>query len=83
MNTIKDNVIALKPDYGLCKPDNGGYPLKPCPFCNSSPNLDQDSDSSWYVACINKRCFVLPITLPFKSKRHAAIAWNTRTESNG
>ncbi|TDE19263.1 hypothetical protein E1100_25730 [Vibrio owensii] len=75
---MRENVIYIKPDYGTFKPDDGGYTLNPCPFCGSSPTLEQDSDSSWYVACVNKRCFVLPITLPIVSKRQAVIAWNIR-----
>lgn len=75
-----ENVIPIKPDYGTLKPDNGGYTLKSCPFCSSSPTLEQDSDSNWYVACVNKRCFVLPITLPFIGRRQAVIAWNSRVE---
>lgn len=76
-----DNVTFMKPEYGSYKPDNGGYTLKTCPFCNSTPTLEQDADLSWYVACVNKRCFVLPLTLPIKSKRQAVIAWNSRVES--
>ena len=76
-----DNVIFIKPIYGSFKPDNGGYELKTCPFCMSTPTLEQDSDSSWYVACVNKRCFVLPLTLPFKNRRQAVIVWNNRSNS--
>ncbi|PSV00345.1 hypothetical protein C9J27_04255 [Photobacterium kishitanii] len=78
MTIVRDNVFFIKPEYGNCKPDDGGYTLKPCPFCKSNPNLEQDSDLSWYVACVNKRCFVLPLTIPVVSRRQASVAWNNR-----
>ncbi|MGL4898796.1 MAG: Lar family restriction alleviation protein [Shewanella sp.] len=73
-----DNVTFLKPEYGTIKPVDGGYTLKSCPFCNSTPTLEQDSDFSWYVACVNKRCFILPLTLPLRSRISAVNAWNNR-----
>ncbi|MFG0448359.1 Lar family restriction alleviation protein [Vibrio sp. YQ_11] len=77
---MSDKVVAIQPVFGTRKPDDGGLPLKPCPFCGASPTLDQDCDETWYVACINKRCFVSPITKPFGARRQAAIAWNNRQE---
>ena len=51
-----------------------------CPFCNGVGSVDQDCDGMWYVACINKNCLVLPITISFRSRRHAIRAWNHRSK---
>lgn len=74
-------VSYIKPDYGLITPDNGSYTLKPCPFCGGTPNLEQDCDLSWSVHCVNKRCFILPITLPVKNRHYAVFAWNHRAST--
>lgn len=50
--------------------------IRRCPFCLANPSLEQDCDSTWSVCCINKRCLVAPITLPFSTPRGAAQAWN-------
>lgn len=78
---MTDSVVFIKPEYGACKPDDGGFKLKLCPFCGSKPNLEQDCDSTWYVECVNKRCFVLPLTRPYETRRQAVIAWNNRVEN--
>lgn len=54
------------------------FNIKPCPFCNGRGELVQDMDESWSVACSNKGCSVLPITLPYRHPQQAVLAWNTR-----
>ncbi|MBC9069445.1 hypothetical protein IAH99_13935 [Vibrio cholerae] len=36
------SLVALKPDFGSNKPDNGGKQLEACPFCAATPHLEQD-----------------------------------------
>lgn len=76
---MSNKVVAIKPEFGTFKP-TGGVALKSCPFCAAIPSLEQDCDETWYVACINKRCFVVPITKPFGARRQAVLAWNNRQE---
>ena len=72
------SLVALKPDFGSNKPDNGGKQLEACPFCAAAPHLEQDQDETWCVACVNKRCLVLPLTRPFPTRIQAVRAWNGR-----
>ncbi len=73
-------IVSLKPEFGLNKPDDGGKKLEACPFCASTPHIEQDQDETWYVACVNKRCLVLPITRPFMTRIQAVRAWNGRVK---
>lgn len=75
---MTNKVIAIRPEFGTQKPDNGGF----TPFCGAVPNLEQDCDETWYVECVNKRCFVSPLTKPFVGRRQAVSAWNNRQEAN-
>lgn len=76
------SLVTLKPDFGKNKPNNGGKNLECCPFCAAEPHLEQDQDETWYVACINKRCLVLPLTKPFPTRIQAVRAWNGRVKVN-
>ncbi|HHY0551857.1 TPA: Lar family restriction alleviation protein [Vibrio parahaemolyticus] len=53
-------------------------PIKTCPFCQQAGFLEVDTDETYYVTCLNKACWVSPITKPFATKREAIIAWNHR-----
>ncbi|HAS3542207.1 TPA: hypothetical protein I6167_002347 [Vibrio cholerae] len=75
-----DKIIPFPPNYGTYKPENDGRPLKPCPFCAAEPHMEQDQDLTWFIACINKRCLVVPITRPFPTRTQAIRAWNNRQE---
>ncbi|EGQ7810304.1 hypothetical protein I6Y99_004345 [Vibrio parahaemolyticus] len=56
------------------------YPrhIEPCPFCRQPGYLEVDCDETYYVACLNKACWVGPITKPFETKFEAVRAWNCR-----
>ena len=55
--------------------------LEPCPFCNGPAELHADVDETYFVLCANKKCLVLPLTLPFRLKVDAVRAWNRRPAS--
>ncbi|HAS6407656.1 TPA: hypothetical protein I7256_08015 [Vibrio vulnificus] len=76
-----DKIIPFPPNYGTFKPENNGKHLKPCPFCAAKPHIEQDQDETWYVACINKHCLVLPLTRPFMTRIQAVRAWNSRPQA--
>ena len=72
-----DNVIYIKPSYN--RPlSNAIEGLKPCPFCGGVAELDQDMDTLFYIACINTRCHINPITIGVASERQARKVWNYR-----
>ena len=61
--------------------------LRPCPFCGQTPAMRQVySDAfakgelqNYYVACLNEKCALQPVTLMnFLTRRQAAAAWNRR-----
>lgn len=47
-----------------------------CPWCKDTPKVEQDMDSSWYVACSNSHCAVAPITAGYSYPWQAVAVWN-------
>lgn len=74
------NVTSINPiNYGNNKAGKHiSLEISKCPFCGGDGNLEQDMDETWSVSCINKNCYVLPITQPFRVGVYAVRAWNQR-----
>ena len=58
------------------------YPeLKKCPFCGKSPSMVVDPHRNrevFFVRCMNKKCFVQPLTNEYEDIVLAAEHWNRR-----
>jgi len=60
------------------------YDLKPCPFCNGSARVQNESIAnkhSWKVFCV-EGCICMPAARDeyFTSREKAIEAWNKRVE---
>lgn len=50
--------------------------LRKCPWCKTTPTLEQDLDEAWHVCCSFKTCAVKPITHGYKNRHEAVMVWN-------
>lgn len=58
------------------------YPeLEKCPFCGKTPSMVVDPHRNrevFFVKCMNKKCYVQPLTNEYKDIVLAAERWNRR-----